>query len=87
MPWFAVDGPSKDNSITNAIGDDSLPVSATIWVSPKRAARMFDISEATLYRWLKTRSDFPKPVKLSPGCTRFDLNKLNAFAASKGASK
>jgi prophage regulatory protein len=60
---------------------------AITWVSPKWAAEMLDLSEATIWRWLKTRSDFPRPVKLSPGCTRFRLQDLIDFVDSMEAGK
>lgn len=51
------------------------------WLSPRQVTAMFSISEATLYRWVKQRPEFPRPVKLSPGCTRFSLKQLQDFAA------
>jgi prophage regulatory protein len=54
----------------------------TSWLSPKQVCEMFSISEATLYRWVKSRPEFPKTVKFSPGCTRFSLVDLNAFIRS-----
>lgn len=59
------------------------PQSAT-WISPKRAAEMLDVSEATIWRWTKTVSGFPCPVKLSPGCTRFSVAQLEEFIKNAG---
>jgi prophage regulatory protein len=51
-------------------------------VSPKQAAKLIGVSEATLFRWVRQRPVFPRPVKLSPGCTRFRLQELLDFVAS-----
>ncbi len=64
-----------------------LPNNA-IYVSPKHAAELIDVSLATLWRYAKDVPSFPKPVKLSPGCTRFDRNAILAYVRQRGeASK
>lgn len=50
------------------------------WMSPRQVTAMLSISEATLYRWVKQRPEFPRPVKFSRGCTRFSLQQLRDFA-------
>lgn len=45
-------------------------------IRPKDAAEFLGISPATLWRWAKERSDFPKARKLSPRCTVFDMAEL-----------
>lgn len=50
------------------------------WLSPRQVTAMLSISEATLYRWVKQRPEFPRPVKFSRGCTRFSLQQLRDFA-------
>jgi prophage regulatory protein len=57
------------------------------YVSPKQAAAKFDISLATLWRWVKFNPEFPKPIRLSPGCTRFPDADLDAYAQSRSAGK
>ena len=57
------------------------------YVSPKFAAAKLGISLATLWRWAKHRPDFPKPISLSPGCTRFSEAKLEAFVRAREVSQ
>jgi len=49
-------------------------------IRPKGAAeRIFDIGEATLWRWVAERKDFPRPRRLSARCTVFDTAELLAW--------
>lgn len=65
---------------TTAAKIAALPVQCTTtWISPKRVAEILDVSEATVWRWTKSHVTFPKPVKLSPGCTRFSLEEIQRF--------
>jgi prophage regulatory protein len=57
------------------------------FISPRHAAGKFGISLATLWRWVKYRNDFPRPVRFSPGCTRFCVQELEAYAGKLGAGK
>ena len=55
---------------------------------PKHAAEFLGIGESTFWRWAKERPDFPKPRKLGPRTTVFDLSELVAWRdaqAGKGA--
>jgi prophage regulatory protein len=85
--WITADQLPRDaGAAPQATTSPNHPAPIT-WVSPKWAAEMLDLSEATIWRWLKTRPDFPRPVKLSPGCTRFKLQDLLDFVASMEAGK
>lgn len=46
---------------------------------PKPAAELLGIGTATLWRWIKERPDFPKPIRLSARCTVFDGDALIAW--------
>ena len=46
---------------------------------PKFSAELLGIAESTLWRWSKERPDFPKPRRLSPRCTVFDVAELLAW--------
>lgn len=46
-------------------------------------ANQFGVSRATIWRWVKS-GDFPKPVKLSPGCTRWKIEDVQKWAESRG---
>lgn len=43
---------------------------------PKQVAEILGIGIATVWRWAKTREDFPKPRHLSARCTVFDLQEI-----------
>lgn len=53
-------------------------------VRPKQAAALLGIGVATFWRWLKDRPDMPKPRKLSPRCTVFDVAELIAWRDAQG---
>jgi prophage regulatory protein len=41
-----------------------------MYYSDKQLAQKFGVHRTAIWRWVK-RGNFPKPVKLSPGCTRW----------------
>lgn len=53
---------------------------------PKQAAGFLGIGVATLWRWAKERTDFPKPRRLSSRCTIWDAAELQAWRDSHMAS-
>ena len=46
---------------------------------PKQAAEFLGIGVATLWRWIKERPDFPRPIRLSARCTVIDGDQLVAW--------
>lgn len=52
---------------------------------PKQAAELLGIGTATLWRWIKERHDFPKPIRLSARCTVLDGGELLAWRDAQGA--
>jgi predicted DNA-binding transcriptional regulator AlpA len=54
------------------------------YLSVLQVARRFSVSVPTIWRWAKTRPEFPKPVLLSPGTTRWRVSDLIAFEQSLG---
>ncbi|MBH2010049.1 MAG: AlpA family phage regulatory protein [Xanthomonadaceae bacterium] len=46
---------------------------------PKAAAELLGIGTATLWRWAKTRPDFPQPIRLSARCTVIPGDQLIAW--------
>lgn len=46
---------------------------------PKQAAEFLGIGTATLWRWIKERPDFPRPIRLSPRCTIIPGDELLAW--------
>lgn len=43
----------------------------------------YGIHRMTIWRWLKTDPKFPKPIKLSPRCTRWKLEDILAWEQAK----
>jgi prophage regulatory protein len=46
---------------------------------PKEAAELLSIGVSTLWRWVREQPNFPRPRRLSPRCTVFDLDELIAW--------
>lgn len=65
----------------------ALPTTAQhpISVRAAEAARIFDISQATFWRWQQQRPDMPRPRRLSYKTTLFDYAELIAWRDSHGA--
>ena len=55
----------------------------TEYVSDRQIGGRFAVSKATVPRWARIDPTFPKPVKLSEGCTRWRLADIEAWAAAK----
>jgi prophage regulatory protein len=51
----------------------------SIYLSVKAVSDRYDASANTIWRWAKTRPEFPKPIKFGPGCTRWRLSDLVEF--------
>lgn len=53
------------------------------YVSDKQAAIRFGVTRDTIRKWVRVNPEFPRPIKLSEGCTRWKVADLDAFAASR----
>jgi len=49
------------------------------YISDARIALRFGVHRTTIWRWVKTDPAFPKPVALSPGCTRWKLSEIEVW--------
>ena len=47
-----------------------------------QVARRYQIHRTTIWRWISL-GHFPRPVKLSPGCTRWPQDALEKWEARK----
>lgn len=56
-----------------------------MFVSDRELAKRYDVSRPTIWRWRHTR-DFPAPIALSPGCSRWKLADVEAWEAARAAS-
>jgi prophage regulatory protein len=55
------------------------------YVSDRQLANHYGVSRATIWRWV-AKGILAKPEKLSPGCTRWNLNKIEQSDAERGAA-
>ena len=55
------------------------------YLSDRQLAERYKVHRTTLWRWVE-RNQFPKPVKLSPGCTRWKLSDVEAWEAKQGGA-
>lgn len=64
---------------------DKLPDAAMI--SVKALATVVEKGISTVWRNCQQDPDFPKPIRLGPGCTRFKVGDIRVYLAMKtGAS-
>ncbi|WP_363301091.1 AlpA family phage regulatory protein [uncultured Roseovarius sp.] len=61
----------------------SIRKDATLYLSDEQLAARYNVSRGTVWRWHRTDPTFPRPVKLSPGCTRWKLAEVEAWEAAQ----
>jgi prophage regulatory protein len=54
-----------------------------MFVSDKQIAARYGVARPTVWAWLRNDPTFPKPVSLSPGCTRWRLVEVETWERSK----
>lgn len=54
----------------------------SIYIPDVQVANHFGVSRATVWRWVQNGS-FPKPIKLSPGCSRWKIEDIKKWAESR----
>ncbi len=59
---------------------------AETYVSDSHLGTRYSVHRATIWRWVNTDPDFPKPVKLSPQCTRWKLSDIEIWEARRAAA-
>ncbi len=55
------------------------------YISDAQLAERYSVSRSTIWRWASKRI-LPKPVQLSPGCTRWRKEEVEQRDAERGAS-
>lgn len=53
------------------------------YLSDTQVAARYGVHRSTPWRWIKADKSFPKPVMLTPGCTRWNLSELETWEAAK----
>jgi prophage regulatory protein len=61
--------------------------SRQVFLSDKQVAKRYSVSRQTPWGWLKKVANFPKPVSLSAGCTRWRLADLETWEAAQHATQ
>jgi prophage regulatory protein len=51
-----------------------------------QAGDRYGVSSATIRRWVRTIPSFPRPINLSPGCTRWRLEDLVSYETGLSAA-
>jgi len=59
---------------------------SNVFLQDKSVAERYGVTRTTPWRWLKSDPSFPKPVTLSPGCSRWKLADLEAWEASRATA-
>ena len=59
-------------------------MSNTPYITDNQVAERYGVSRTTPWRWAAEGS-FPKPYKLSPGCTRWKLSEVESWEADREA--
>ncbi len=54
----------------------------SVFIQDIQVANQLGVSRATIWRWVKL-GYFPKPVKLSAGCTRWRIEDVDNWAESR----
>ena len=57
------------------------------FLSDLQVARRYGVHRSTPWRWVKATPHFPKPVVLSPGCTRWRLADTVDWEQAKDNAK
>ena len=80
---------SDSNPVGSAVVDLQKKViqcdgCAERFLSDREVATRYDISRASVWRWLASESKFPAPLKLSAGTSRWRMSELVQFEAKAG---
>lgn len=59
-----------------------MTASPNTLLSAEQVGARLSVSACTVWRYARTNPAFPKPIKLSAGCTRFRSSDIDAFLAA-----
>ena len=60
---------------------------AEIYLSDTQVAARYGVHRTTPWRWEKTDETFPKPIRLTAGCTRWRLSQLEVWEKKRSAAE
>ncbi len=58
----------------------------TTYLTDRQLGARYAVHHLTPRRWVKDDPTFPRPVKLTPGCTRWKLSDIEAWEAAKASA-
>ena len=70
----------------DSIGGGELQSVARTLMSAAQGARMTGVAESTWWEWARTIPDFPKSIRISARCTRWDKAEIEAWLESRRAA-
>jgi predicted DNA-binding transcriptional regulator AlpA len=56
-----------------------------MFLTDRHVAERYCVHRLTVWRWTHSDPTFPRPVRLSPQCTRWRLDEIEAWEAQKAA--
>ena len=59
----------------------------SILLTDAQVAELLGISRPTVWRYVHQLKDFPRPIKLSAGCTRFRRSEVEAFVDQRASEQ
>lgn len=57
-----------------------------MYLSDKKVAARYGVARGTPWRWIKQDRDFPKPIELTPGCTRWRLEDFEIWEQARAGA-
>lgn len=66
-------------ALKQAVADELARRKERRYARPTGTAQYLGVSLATIWRWNAERDDFPRPRKLGPRATVWDLNEIDAW--------
>jgi predicted DNA-binding transcriptional regulator AlpA len=53
------------------------------YLTDRQVGHRYGVDRAAIWRWCKTENEFPQPIKLTPGTTRWRLCELKDWEAKR----
>lgn len=72
-----------NTQLNSNIQEVKKPRAPSQFLSDTQIAQRYGVSRQTVWRWAATDTTFPTPIKLSPGCTRWNISDLESWEAAK----
>ena len=72
-------------ALKQAVSDEIARHKGRRYARPTGTAQYLGVSLATVWRWSSSRGDFPRPRKIGPRATVWDLNEIDAWLDAQQA--